>query len=293
MRSLKSTTISFGLVNVPVKLYKATDNHDVRLSQFHDGCGGGISYIKTCKCCNKQLTTAEIVKGAVRDEKTIMIGEEDLAGLEVQAGREIAVEQFVDLAEVDPIYFESHYFISPAGASDLEGYMTLRAVMAESNKAAIVRFVFRNTGGAGKQHLGLMAPYGHKAMIVHTLAWADEVREPAFPLLDTPVTLNPAVVKVATDLVDAMTGPFDPQAFTDVYTKKLVGLIEAKANGKGQAKPKPEPVEPPSDLLAKLEASAAAKKNAVKPTTKSACKVAAKKAPAKRAAAPRRKAAVA
>lgn len=293
MRSLKSTTIKFGLVNVGAKVYKATDNHDVRLSQFHDGCGGGVGYTKICKCCDQTLATADIVKGAVRDDKTILVTEDDLAGLEIEAGKEIAVEQFVDLTEVDPIYFESHYFITPAASSDLEGYMTIRAVMAASNKAAIVRFVFRSSGNVGKQHLGLMAPYGDNAMILHTLAWADEVREPAFAILDTPVNLNPAVVKVATDLIDAMTAPFNPQAFADVYTKKLVGLIEAKANGKGQPKKQPEPEPVVSDLLAKLEASAAAKATKAKPAAKKAapCKVA-KKAPAKKAA-PRRKTAVA
>lgn len=280
MRSIKSTTLSCGLVSVPMKVYCATDNHDLKLSQFHDGCGGGVGYVKTCKCCNETLDSAQIVRGVIRDDKQIIISDDDLAGLENEVGPEIAVQQFVNLDEIDPIYFENHYFLSAASAADLEGYMTIRTVMAESNRAAIVRFVMRRSGGVGKEHLGLLAPYGDKAMIIHTLAWADEVRQPAFSLLDTPVKLNPKVLDMARGLVDAMTEPFDPQAFNDLYTEQLAGLIDSRVNNKPakKAAAAKEDRAEVSDLLAKLTAStkAAAKKPAAK-------KAAPAKAPAKRA----------
>lgn len=291
MRAIKSTSLSFGLVNVPVKMYKATEDHDVKLHQFHDGCGGGVTYAKVCKACNAGLETADIVKGVIRDDKTILVTEDDLTNLEVETGPEISVVQFVNIDEINPIYFESHYFLAAAAVSDLEGYATIRKVMSDKKRGAIVRFVMRRSGGVGKEHLGLLAPYGDNAMIVHTLAWADEVRQPAFSLLDTPVKLNPAVVKVAADLVDAMTSPFDPQSFTDNYTEQVSALIDSKASGKTRAvKARVETSDVVSnDLLAKLSASAAAKK---KTPTKAAAKPAAKKAPAKKAA-PRRRTAVA
>lgn len=290
MRAMKSTSLSFGLVNVPVKLYKATEESDVRFSQFHDGCGGGVTYVKTCKCCSQQLDNTDIVRGVIRDDKQILVTDDELAGIEVETGPEIAVLQFINSDEIDPIALEQHYFLAPSAASDLEGFMLLRTVMAESGRAAIVKFVMRRTGSVGKEHLGLLRPYGDKAMIIDTLSWSNEIRQPAFSILDANVNINPKVLEMARGLVDAMTAPFDPQAYTDTYTEKLVELIDTKVNGKPKRATKAKTVDPVvSDLLAKLEASAAAK-GIKKPAAKKAAP--AKKAPAKKAA-PRRKTAVA
>jgi len=294
MRAIKTTTIKFGLVSVPVKMYAAVDDHDVKMSQFHKDCGGGISYQKTCKVCEQHLDTSEIDRGVIRDDKQIVISEEELNDLAGQVGPEVAVLKFIDINQIDPIMLEKHYFCAPSAAADLEGFSLLRTVMAESNLAAVVRFVMRRSGTTGKSHTGILRPYG-KALALDILSYADEIREPAFSVLDNPITLNKALLDAARTLVQALTGEFDPQEFSDDYTRKLVGLIEAKANGKGTKAVKtaaPEPVV--SDLLAKLTASAAAKAAAKPPAKKAApCKVAAKKAPAKKAAAPRRKEAVA
>ena len=175
MRAIKTTSIKFGLVSVNVKMYAAVDDHDVKMSQFHAGCGGGVTYHKICKCCEKQLDSTDIVRGVIRDDKQIIITEDDLSNLTEEVGPEIAVLKFIDINEIDPIMLEKHYFISATAASDLEGFMLLRTVMAESNLAAVVRFVMRRSGSVGKSHTGILRPYG-KAMALDILSYADEIR---------------------------------------------------------------------------------------------------------------------
>ncbi len=272
MRAIKTTSIKFGMVNIPAKLFAAVEDHDIKMTQFHAECGGGVSYQKVCRTCEQHLHSEDIVRGVIRDEKQIIIAEDELANLATEVGPAVEVLKFIDINSIDPIMLEKHYLVSPSAAADLEGFSLLRTVMTESNLAAVVRFVMRRSGSVGKSHTGILRPYG-KALALDILSYADEIREPAFPVLDSQVNLNEGLLEAARTLVKALTGDFNPQEFTDDYTRKLVGLIEAKANGKTtKAEPKAETADV-SDLLAKLTASAAAAKT----------QPAAKKAPAKKA----------
>lgn len=260
MRATKTTSISFGLVNVPVKMYKAVDSHDVSFHQYHRDCMGSVGYVKACKDCGETLDTHSIVRGVEHGDTTITVSEDELASIEVQAGPEIEVVQFIDATEVDPIALEGHYYLAPDRTS-VEGYALLRRVMVDTGRVAVVKFVMRRTGSVGKSHLGLLRPYGDNLLAVHTMSYPDEIRQPAFPVLDRAVELKPQLVEMARTLVDAMTGPFVAADYTDTFTDKLNELIEAKANGETIVTANGEELVPTdvSDLLAKLEASARAR----------------------------------
>ncbi|MCV7174813.1 non-homologous end joining protein Ku [Mycolicibacterium sphagni] len=256
MRSMKNTAINFGLVNVAVKMYKATSNHDVQFHQHHRDCHGAIGYTKVCKACGDTLDAAQIVKGITRDEGLITVSPEELDALTESAGTAVEVVQFIDADEIDPIAYESHYYCEPNKAS-LEGYVLLRDVMVTTGRVAVVKFVMRND----RTHLGIMRPVG-AVLVVDSMAYPDEIRKPAFSILDTPIAINPVLMEAAKSIVDAMTGEFDPHALEDTFTNRLLELIEAKASGGEGVVPTAAVVDLTegagvvNDLLAKLEASA-------------------------------------
>lgn len=260
MRSMRSTSIHFGLVNILVKVYKATESHDVEFHQYHKDCMGSVGYVKACKECGETLSSDTIVRGADCGDTIVTISEDELATIETQAGPEIEVERFIDAGEVDPIAYESHYYLAPATAAAREGYALLRQVMIDKGQVAVVRFVLRRTGSVGKSHLGLLRPYGDNQLVVHTMSYPDEIREPAgLPHLDRPVELKPELVAMAHTIVDAMSGSFVADEYTDTFTDKLNEMIAAKSRGETIMAADGEPVEPTGvdDLLAKLQASAA------------------------------------
>lgn len=270
MRSIKNTSISFGMVSVPVKMYSAVSDHDLKLNQFHADCGGGVGYVKQCKHCDEKLDSASIVKGTMRDDVQVIVTDDDLSNLDVTVGPQVTVEQFIKQDEIDPIALEAHYFIAPSEASALEGFSMLHTVLEESHRVAVVRFVMRRSGSVGKEHLGILRPYG-RALVIDTISWSDEIRKPEFSILDTPVKLNPKVLDVARSLVDAMTEPWNPLAFNDTFTEQLSELIAVKAAGGTAPKAAAKVKAGGGDLLSKLEASAAtrtkrapAKKAAIK-----------------------------
>lgn len=275
MRSMKKTNITCALLNVPVSMYKATESHDLSFSQFHQDCMGSIGYTKVCKCCGEVVAADAIVRGAKVGDDVVLVTDDDLAGVAVQAGPEIAVQEFIDASEVDPIMVEGHYYVAPE-KTGVEGYALLRQGMLDKGVVAVVRFVMRS-GFSGKTQLGILRPYGDKAMVIDTISYPDEVRQPAFSVLDTKVELKPKLVEMAHSLIDAMTGEFDPSEYVDTYAVQLQALVETKAAGGEVTMPnvEQETAEDVSDLLAKLEASLAAKP--------AKAKAPAKKAPAKKA----------
>jgi len=258
MRAMRTTSISFGLVNVPVKMYKAVDSHDVSFHQYHKDCMGSIGYFKACKECGENTDTDSIVRGIESGGSIVTVDEDELAGLEVRTGPEISVSQFINADEVDPIALEGHYYLAPQTAAAVEGYSLLRQVMQDTGRVAVVRFVMRRTGGVGKSHLGILRPYGN-VLAIHTMSYADEIRQPAFPVLDKTVELKPALIEMAHTLVDAMTAPFNAAEYSDDYTDNLNELIAAKSNGETIVICTKETSSDVSDLLAQLEASTAAR----------------------------------
>ena len=257
MRSVKNTSISFGLVNVPGKLYKAVESHDVAFHQHHVGCGGSIKMERYCEACEaKPVPFSDIVKGVEKDDNTVLVTADEIKSLEGEVSPTIEVVQFVEASEIDAVAYETAYYFAPEKTS-VEGYSLLRTVLADSGKVGLVQFALR-----GRLSLGVLRVSGD-VLVIHTIAWPDEVRTPEFALLDKKVELKPALIAAATALVDSMTGTFKPEDFVDTYTNRVNEFITARAEG-GEFVPaaKADDNEDVADLLAALEASVANKKAA-------------------------------
>ncbi len=255
MRAIKSSTVTFGLVSVPVKLYKAVDSHDIAFKQHHGGCGGPIGMERVCKDCEARVEFRDVVKGTTAaDGSLVILDPEEVKGIDQELPAGIEVLQFTDRDEIDPIGYETGYYLAPASKAALEGYTLLRTVLEEKQRVGLVRFALR-----GRLSLGVLRAAGD-TLVIHTLAWPDEVREPAFPILDGEKAPKPAMLEMARQLVDAMTGSFNPADHVDTYTERLGQLIEARAAGESLAPAPSEEEVTIKDLLAALEASIAKRK---------------------------------
>ena len=292
MRSIWKGSIAFGLVNVPVKVYSATEDHDLKFHQVHATDNGRIKYKRVCEECGEAVEYRDIAKAYESDNgQTVVITDEDIATLPEERSHEIEVLEFVPASDIDPLMYDRSYFLEPDGKSS-KSYVLLARALAETDRVAIVHFALRN-----KTRLAALRVKDFSkrdVMVVHTLLWPDEIRDPAFPMLDQDVEVRPAELKMAGQVVESMADDFRPEQYTDTYQEQLQELVESKLAG-GEAF---AAVEPParldetgdvSDLLAKLEASVKRRREESAAKQPSApAEAPAKKAPAKRA--PARKA---
>lgn len=290
MRSIWKGSIAFGLVNVPVKVYSATEDHDIKFRQVHAKDNGRIRYRRVCEECGEVVDYADIARAYESDDgRMVVITDDDLANLPEERDHEIAVLEFVPASDLDPMLYDRSYFLEPATKS-IKSYVLLAKTLAETDRVAIVHFTLRN-----KTRLAALRVKDFSkrdVMMVHTLLWPDEIRDPDFPTLDTKVEIKPAELKMAGQVVESMADDFDPDRYHDTYQEQLHELIEAKLEGDEAFVPEERPAEldateDVSDLLAKLEASVQKRSTAKKAPAKkaSAKKAPAKKAPAKKAAA--------
>ncbi|MET0784178.1 MAG: Ku protein [Leifsonia flava] len=221
MRSIWKGALSFGLVNVPVKLYSATEDHDVGLHQVHDADGGRIHYERRCDVCGKIVPYAHIDKAYDDGERTVVLTADDLAAMPAERSREIEVVEFVPNEQIDPIMFDKSYFLEPDGASP-KAYVLLRRTLESTDRTAIVRFALRQ-----KTRLAALRVRGD-VLVLQTLLWSDEVREAAFPALDETVRISSKELELSSSLVDSYASDFTPDEFVDEYQKELRLLIERK-----------------------------------------------------------------
>ena len=290
MRSIWKGSVSFGLVNVPVKVYSATEDNDIKFHQVHEKDNGRIRYKRVCEICGEVVEFKDIARSFESDDgETVIITDDDISTLPEERSREIEVLEFVPADQLDPMLYDKSYFLEPDSKSS-KSYVLLAKTLAETDRIAIVHFTLRN-----KTRLAALRVKDFSkrdVMMIHTLLWPDEIRDPDFPVLDKEVEIKPAELKMAGQVVESMTDDFQPEQFRDTYREEMLELIQAKIEG-GEAftAEEQEPAdldetEDVSDLLAKLEASVQARKGAVKdaPAKKApAKKAAAKKAPAKKA----------
>lgn len=258
-RSIWTGSISFGLVNIPIKLTTAVDNKDVSFRQIRRSDGSRIRYRKVAEVDEEEVGNDEIVKGyEVAPDRYIVIEPDELKGLDPRKTKTIDICDFVDLADIDPIYYDSSYYLVPQ-ESAAKPYLLLHRAMKESGKAAIARFVLRS-----KEKLVVIRPLGD-ALAVSTLTYDDEVIAPGqleLPDADD-LEVSDAEVTMAEQLIESMTTEWEPQRYTDEYRDKVLELIEAKAEGQQVAVP-PEVEEGGEvvDLMAALEQSLQAAKDA-------------------------------
>jgi DNA end-binding protein Ku len=221
MRAIWKGAVTFGLVNVPVKVYSATEDHDIALHQVHDEDGGRIRYQRRCEICGKVVDYAHIDKAYDDGEQTVVLTEKDLASLPEERSREIDVVEFVPSDQIDPIMLDRSYFLEPDSAS-AKSYVLLRRTLEQSDRTAIVHFALRQ-----KTRLGALRVHGDVLML-QSLLWGDEVREASFPALDERVRISARELEMSSALVDSFASDFSPEDFSDDYQVQLRQLIDAK-----------------------------------------------------------------
>ncbi|NQX10991.1 Ku protein [Microbacteriaceae bacterium VKM Ac-2855] len=295
MRAIWKGAITFGLVNVPVKIYSATESHDIALHQVHDADGGRIRYQRRCEICSKIVPYEHIDKAYDDGEKTVVLTAEDIKSLPAERDREIDVVQFVPNDQIDPIMFDSAYVLEPDGSSP-KAYVLLRRTLEETDRTAIVEFALRQ-----KTRLAALRVRG-KLLMLQTLLWSDEVREVSFPALDEDIRIAKRELDMSAKLVESYSEDFDPTAFRDEYQEEMRVLIDAKLEHGDtldtaatfgdvpEAEEKAEGDGNVIDLMEALKRSVDSKRTKAGAATKApekkapAAKATAKKAPAKKKA---------
>ncbi len=292
-RAIWSGTISFGLLNVPVKLYSAVARRGISLREIRESDGARIKHRRVAEGTDEEVPYGEIVKAfEITPDRYVPLSKDEISALAPEKTRAIEVQDFVGLDQIDPIYFDSPYYLGPAEGAE-KAYSLLAKAMRESGKVAIARFVFRN-----KEHLAALRP-GDGVLTLTTMRFADEVVAPGdledvLPQKEAKVAKNE--VAMAEQLIESLTTEFDPGAYRDEYREQLLALIERKAEGKdvltAPETEAPKPTAAP-DLMSALEKSIAAVKERGKGKKTGAKPKAAKKAkaaPKKRSAGKKAKA---
>lgn len=222
MRAIWKGAVSFGLVNVPVRLFAATEENDIRFHQVHREDGGRIRYKRTCSVCNEEVSFDAIAKGyETSDGQLVILTDEDLNQLPVATSHEIDVVEFVPSTQVDPILFAKTYYLEP-DAKAAKPYALLREALIETERMAIVKVALRQ-----KETLAVLR-VRDKAILLQTMLWPDEIRKPDFAVLDAEVELRPQELKMAASLVESMASDFEPEGFNDSYREAVIELIDAK-----------------------------------------------------------------
>ncbi|MFN8162394.1 MAG: Ku protein [Solirubrobacterales bacterium] len=286
-RAIWSGSISFGLLNVPVKLYSAVARRNIALREIRESDSARIRHRRVAEGTDEEVPYEEIVKAfEITPGNYVPLTKDEMSALAPEKTRAIDVQDFVDLEQIDPIYYDSPYYLGPADGAE-KAYSLLAAALKASGKVAIARFVFRN-----KEHLAAIRTSGD-VLTLTTMRFADEV-VPASELEEVLPEKAPKVAKreqeMAEQLIDSLSTEFDPGAYRDEYREELLGLIERKAEGKEIVTPEseaPRATKAP-DLMAALEESIAAVQEKRGPAKKAAATK--RKAPAKKskAASPKR-----
>lgn len=255
-RSIWSGSISFGLLNVPVKLYSAVARRSISLREIRASDSARIKHRRFAEGTDEEVPYEDIIRAyEITPGQYVPLGKDELAALAPERSRVIEVEDFVDIGEIDPMYFDSPYYLGPAEGAE-KAYSLLAAAMESAGKAAIARFVFRNT-----EHLAaLRAADG--VLTLTTMRFADEVVPPS-ELEDALPESRAKVAKkeqqMAEQLIDSLSTEFDPASYRDEYREQLLALIERKAEGKEVVAPEPQAPRATKapDLMAALEESIA------------------------------------
>jgi DNA end-binding protein Ku len=306
MRSIWKGSIAFGLVNVPVKVYTATEDHDIKFHQVHGKDGGRIKYDRKCSVCGESVQFADIDKAyETPDGDRVILTDQDFSSLPAAEKHEIPVLEFVPTDQIDPILFDKSYYLEPDSTSP-KAYVLLRETLSTTDRTALVHFTLRQ-----KTRLAALRVHDDVLMI-QTLLWPDEVRAAEFSSLDDVTAPRPNELKMAGALVESMSGDFDPSEYTDDYQIELRKVLDEMIENGGEKVVHAEPEDTDSgedaevvDLVAALQRSVEAagrsgrgrrgdtdsastkdeSGNEESATKAPAKKAAAKKAPAKKAAA--------
>ena len=283
-RSIWSGTLSFGLVNVPVKAYSASRDHSVHFNQLDKKSGARVRYQKVSDKSHKALDADDIELGyEIKKGEFVTFDKDELDAMQPESTRTLDVSDFVDLADIDPIYYERTYWLAPDGDAAARAYRLLLEVMEKEGRVGIGTVVMRN-----KQYLAAIRPLDG-ALAMSTMRFADEVvPKSEVPGLPRRAKVDQKEVKLAKQIIDALATDWDPKRYKDTYTDELRAVIRRKS--KGETVVTEEPVEEKTasviDLMAALQRSVDEAKSGRRRTTKKPVAkktVAKRKAPATRA----------
>ncbi len=250
MRNLWKGAISFGLVHVPVKLYSATERKDIKFNYLHEECKTPVRYEKVCPTCDREISVDEIVKGYEYEKgKYVILKDEDFENIPLETTKSVEIINFVDLKEIDPVYFDKSYYLAP-GDGGQKAYELLKKAMEDSKKVALAKVVIRS-----KESLAALRVH-QNVIVMETMFYPDEIRgTQLMPEINYKVQINENEIKMATSLIESLTEPFNPERYHNEYRQALTDLIEAKITGEEiEVAPRVEPGKV-VDLMDALKAS--------------------------------------
>lgn len=250
MRSIWTGALSFGLVNIPVKVYPATEDRDFKFHYLHRKCHTPINYVKRCPTCEEDVEQDEIVRGyEYARGQYVVVAAEELAELPLPTTKAIEISDFVDLREIDPIYFSRPYYLAP-GEGGQKAFALLHRAMSETGRAALAKVALRQ-----RETLVAIRSF-QQALLMETMLYADEIRRPeALPGLAPPPPPDPRELEMAKRLIDSLSASFEPARYEDNYRKALEELITAKIAGREVAVAPPPAPAKVVDLMEALRAS--------------------------------------
>lgn len=251
MHTMWKGSISFGLVNIPIKLHAATEDKDIKFRSLHNKCNTPIKYEKICPVCEEEVKVDDIVKGyELTKGKYVVIEQDELKALEGEKGEKaVEIIDFIQLNEIDPIYFNRSYYMSPDGGA--KAYGLLRKALMETGKAGLAKIIIRS-----KEQLAVIRVY-EKTLLMETIHYPDEVRNVAeVPNVPNEDGVSKKEIDTAVLLIDQLTTPFEPEKYEDEYRNRVMELIQSKQKGEKTVTAKTEkPTENITDLMAALQAS--------------------------------------
>ncbi|NLW58833.1 MAG: Ku protein [Firmicutes bacterium] len=263
MRTLWKGAISFGLVNIPVKMYTATERKNIQFNQLHAPCKTPIQYRKYCPVCQKEVGADELVRGYEYEKgRYVILRDEDFEMLPGENTKTIDILDFVALAEIDPVYFDRSYYLGPSPGGE-KAYSLLNQAMHETGKIAIAQVMIRS-----KAALACLRPW-EKLIVMATMFFPDEIRAPELLTAEfKAVKLHPNEISMANSLIGNLSTTFNPEKYTNEYRSKLMEVIQAKIAGEEVAVPTAPETAKVVDLMealrASLEATEAQKKSTKK-----------------------------
>ncbi|MDN4523706.1 Ku protein [Fictibacillus fluitans] len=250
MHTMWKGSISFGLVNIPIKLFAATEDKDIKMRYLHKKCHNPIKYEKTCPICEQHVEQEDIVKGYEYEPgKFVLIEKEDLDKIAGIKNKSIEIIDFVSLEEIDPIYFNRSYFIGP-GENGTKPFTLLKEAMKESGRIGLAKITIRS-----KESLAAVRVYD-KGLVMETIYYPDEVRNVEHvPGIDEEVKVNEKELEMAKQLIEQLTTEFEPEKYKDEYREALLEIIDSKISGKEVKISEERPRTNVVDLMEALQAS--------------------------------------
>lgn len=251
MHTVWKGAISFGLVHVPVKMHTAAQDKDISLRMIHEVCGSPLRYVRECPVCEVEVPWSDIVKGYEYEKgHFVLFTKEELQSMEDEGNRTITILDFVDLSDIDPVYYQKTYYLSPDQAGG-NAYQLLREALHTTNKIGIAKVTLRD-----KSSLAAIRVL-ENCLVMETMYYPDEIRNVSqVPNIPSAVSINPRELELAQMLINQLSASFEPEKYTDEHRERMLLRIQEKIAGK-EVKRAPEAAnEPPiADLMAALQAS--------------------------------------